>query len=370
MLGKKIMLTPQFREYIINHRKAAMEHNPKLTADYISVKIGRAKSWLSQVENGRLKSVKTDDLINVFCVIENCDIHFQEYRDNIAYKLDNEIMLEQVLQERGLTDENGNDYDFVESIFFQQIRGHLQYAERNIRHFFWKFYNSDISELKRTLKDNTRSIFSLVVDWINRAFDDTADLFSDEISMRNLYLILETSMEIHENHCDYYGLNHLNFPKEKVAELKEKMDIDYFLRPKSVIKPLEEYTSIEIQEVVKHFSPEDFMLWKNKHTYAGSEPCPMTISRIKDYKDKDNYITYDDVSDLHGLSEEEYLYIIKQIYYHFDYFYKSYKDTLKEYEEMSEDYDECYEERNQLQEELDSLKNNSDTTSNSSSNFS
>lgn len=365
------MLTPQFRKYIMDHRKAAMEANSKLTADYISLKVGRAKSWLSQVENGRLKSVKTDDLINVFCVLENKNVNLQADKNDIIEQLDDEIMLENILQKRGLTDENGNTYNFVEYVLFQQTRTFLQYAEKNIRNFFWDFYNSDISVLKKVLKDNIRSIFSLIVDWITRAFDDATNLFSDEISMRNLYLILETSINIYENHCDYYGLNHLNFPKEKLNELKGKMDIDYFLRAKTVIKPLEEYTLSEIEEVVKYFSPEDFMLWKNKHTYSGSQPCPMTINYVKPSLDENNFVTYDDVSNIYGLPDHNYLYIIQQLYYHFVYFYNSYKYALKEYEELSEDFDECYEENIHLQDELDSIKNNNpDTSSSSSSNLS
>ena len=42
-----------------------------ITADYISEQIGRTKSWLSQVENGRLKTVKTVDLTKAFMIIKN-----------------------------------------------------------------------------------------------------------------------------------------------------------------------------------------------------------------------------------------------------------------------------------------------------------
>ena len=147
MLGKKIILNDRIRKLIIDYRKSSMQQNSLLTADFISEQIGRAKSWLSQVENGRLKSVKTQDLVNVFCLLQNRDMNSEHDRKQVEDYLDDQIMFINITEKHGIIDEYGNIPDFSEMLSFQQARGHLRYAGKNIKLYFYKFLNYKIDDL-------------------------------------------------------------------------------------------------------------------------------------------------------------------------------------------------------------------------------
>jgi len=60
MLKPKIKLTDNIRAFILTERKRSGK-----TAETVSESIGRAKSWLSQIENGRLQNIGRVDFINL-----------------------------------------------------------------------------------------------------------------------------------------------------------------------------------------------------------------------------------------------------------------------------------------------------------------
>lgn len=337
MLGKKVTLNNRLREYIISTRKNAMELDPSLTADNVSIKVGRSKSWLSQVENGRLKSVKTDDLVNVFCILKNRKLNSKLDYQRIKSSLDSQIMYIEATEKNGIYDKDGNVVDFSELIVYDRTRGHLRAAGRGIKNLFEKYTNTDINIIEKNIKVEIHNVTDNIVNWINRAFIDASNLFSDEISTRNLFFMLQTSILIYEEHCDYYALNHLSIEYSDIETLRRKLDTDCFVRPKSTIKPLNEYSLEQFDDVVRHFSAEEFMTWKNKPIYIGYEPFPLTINYIHHPADADNFIQYDDINKATGLSEEMYLYIIKQLYRQADFLYEKYQRLFKEYDRLKDE---------------------------------
>lgn len=358
MLQKKINLNDRIRKMISDYRKSAMKQNPLLTADYISEQIGRAKSWLSQVENGRLKSVKTQDLINAFCYIESRDINSKKDRKIVEKFLDDQIMYIQITEKHGIYDSDGNIPDFSEMLSFQSARGHIRYAGENLTKNFYKLLDCSIDTIQLSLKDKINSVINNVVQWYNRAFDDTAELFSDEISTRNLYLLIESSINVYNCNYEYFGLNPLPITTEELQQLKEKLDTDYFIKGKTVVKQLNEYTDNELDEVIKHFSTEEYMTWKNKHTYIGDAPSPMVINFLESPLSDDHFVNYEDINTATGLSETEYLYIIKQLYDQFDVVFKKCKWLFKELESSEDENESLSEENTKLMNELNKLKSN------------
>lgn len=360
MLQKKIILNNRIRKLIIDYRKSAKKQNPQLTADYISVQVGRAKSWLSQVENGRLKSVKTNDLINVFCILKNRNKDNKKDRKYVEEYLDDQIQYILITQEHGIYDENGNVLDFPEMLSFQSARGHIKFAGENLTNQFYKLLNMPIDKIENNLKKIIKTIFSTIVEWFNRAFDDTADLFSDEISTRNLYLLVQTSINLYEGNCEYFGLNHLTISSAELKEFEEKLNTDYFIKEKTILKPLNEYKDFELDDVIAHFSSEEYMTWKNKHIYIGNDPFPMLVNFKESLFSDDNFVNYQDINKATGLTEEKYLYIIKQIYYQFDVLYKRCKVLLKDYEDIQNENDKLFSENEQLKQEITTLKAKND----------
>jgi hypothetical protein len=337
MLGKKILLNNRIRKIIITERKNAREStNHLLTADYISAQIGRAKSWLSQVENGRLQSVKTNDLVNAFCIIQGFDMQDDSKRKQVADYLDDKIMFSDALYELDIIDDSGNIIDFSEYLTFQSTRGHL--------HLVWERFNETLDELsimpieniENDIKKVIKSFFSDIIEWINRAFNDLVHLFSDEISTKNLYRLIETVKMIYDKNFEYYGLNPLKITPYDLSILKTKLDTDCFLSGNTLTKPLNEYDNSEIDEVIKHYSAEEYMMWKNKTVYLGNNPYPLVVNYYNTDDCLDNFISYQDINKAKGLTEQNYLYIIKQLYTQFDILYQKCKYLMTEIEDKEE----------------------------------
>ena len=356
MLEKKIPLTNWLRTYIHDTRKQAMEDNPSLTADYISIKIGRAKSWLSQIENGRLKSVKSDDLVNTFCIIQGKDINDLYERKAVANLLDDHIMSTTTAIEHDLMDEDGDILDLPEWMVFQHVRGYLRLAGRQTKDYFYKIYNSDIEKIQKDLAREIKYIMNYIVDSFLHAFNDIDSLFSDEVSTRNLYYLLNTCINTYDCSYEEYGLNPLNISDEELSVLKQKLDTDYFLKPKTKAKSLNDYSYNEFDDVVLHFSTEEFMTWKNKPLYLGDDPFPMLINYTTAFSNKENFVNYPDLNNATGLTEQQYLYIIKQVYTQVDALYKKYKSSLRAYDEAMEEIEDCNEKIEQLKTELEKFK--------------
>lgn len=351
MLPTKIQLNNRIRSFIMEERKSIKKKNPLMTADYISEKIGRAKSWLSQIENGRLQSVKKEDLVNAFCFM------LEQPKEYIENYLDDQIQFINITTQHNLIDENGNVQDFSEMISFQQARGHIRYAIENLDEIVDGVQNDSVEQIKASLNKNIKYIYSFVIDWLNRSFNDIDHLFSDEVSLINYYLLIETCVQICKSNCDYFGLNAPKISQEELTQLKNKLSENFLLKEKTEVRPLDDYSDYELDEVVKHFSSEEYMLWKNKRVYIGNDPFPMLVNH-KTLLDMhtDHYIKYDDVNTLSGLSEEDYLYLIKQIYYQFDIMYKNYQVSLKNCNDYEDNIEELFEENEKLKKQLAQLQ--------------
>ena len=350
MLDKKIRLNNAIRNFISEERKFAKKNNPDMTADGISIEIGRTQSWLSQVENGRLKSVKTNDLIKVFSVIRDVD-----YQNAKKY-LDDEICYINAKIKNGIIDENGKIISHSKYLFFIQIRGHLLHATDLFNDAFSQLLEDSVDDIRLNLTTLVKRWLDNIVYWIKRAFSDVGDLFNDEVSMANLYSIVETSYKILSQNNEHYGVNIPTCTIFQVHSLKEKLNDTHIVRPKTVIKTLNEYTDRDIVKVIQYFSPEDYMKWNNHQTYMGHEPFPMLVNYKESYSDNDCFVLYDDVTHQTGLSEKQYLHIIRQLCFHFDLIYKQckyYINTSQEYEEESNEYSEKVE---QLEKKISDLK--------------
>lgn len=351
MLPAKIQLNNRIRKFIMEERKSIKKQNPLMTADYISEQIGRAKSWLSQIENGRLQSVKKEDLVNAFCfMLERSNEYVEKY-------LDDQIQYINITIQHNIIDENGNIQDFSEMLSFQQARGHIRYAIENLDEILNDVQKNPTDQIKANLNKNIKYIYSGVIDWLNRAFNDIEHLFSDEISLINYYLLIETCVQICNSNCDYFGLNSPKISQAELAQLKGKLNENFILKEKTLVKPLDDYSNYELDEVVKHFSTEEYMLWKNKRVYIGDDPFPMLLNyKTKSDMHTDHYIKYDDVNKLFGLSESDYLYLIKQIYYQLDIIYNNYKVSLKNCDDYQEEIEELFTENERLKKEIASLR--------------
>lgn len=350
MLDPKLKLNDALRNFVSNQRKIAKKNNPTMTADGISLKIGRAKSWLSQVENGRLKSVKTDNLIKAFTIIKNTDYESaKQYLDDEICNLDAQIR-------KGILDENGKIINHTEYLFFSQMHGHLQYATRSFNDSIEFLFSASKEDIQSMLSDLIEGWSARVVYWINRAFTDASGLFTDEVSMTNLYSIIETSYNILSKRDYDYGVNPPTCSLEQLASLKEKLNDTHIVKPRTSIKPLNEYTEFDLKKVIQYFSAEDYMKWKNHQTYLGEDEFPFLVNYLKEPDDDDFWVLYDDITHQRGLSEDQYLFIIKQLCYHFDLIYKECQYYLKTSNEFEEESNEYFEKCKQLEQELQELK--------------
>lgn len=350
MLGKKIELNNAIRYFICEQRKNEKNKRPEMTADAISVKVGRTPSWLSQVENGRLKTVKSKDLVKVFCILKNCD-----YEKSYDY-LDNQILLINAEIKNKIIDSDGNIFDYTDYVIFEEERGHLKYATRRFNDLIIDVLDKSIEDIKSNLKHTIKTWFNLVIYWIKRCFPDSGSLFSDEISLRNLYLIINTSYKILQEHHIYYGLNVPEISIDELNELSSKLDDATILVPKEKFKPLNEYQWYQYPEVVRHYTADDFLTWKNKAIYLGSDPFPLLINYKNSITDPDNIVSYNDITSTTGLSETEYLYIIKQLCYHLDCLFKTCKNSMESEKEYSDESSEYFKECENLKIENNKLK--------------
>lgn len=329
MLEKKIQLNDAIRNFISDTRKSMKKINKDMTADNISVQIGRSASWLSQIENGRLKTVKTNDLVNAFSIIKNCS-----YESAYMYA-DDKISAIKAAIKHGIIDESGNIIDFSEYLIFDSNRDHLKQAIKKFNYLIVFVIDNDQITIKATLKNIIHSWITHVVYWITRCFPETSSLFNDEVSMTNLFLIIETSYKILNDWHKYYGLNVPEISTEELKSLKNKLNDATIIIPRTKIKALNEYKTYEIDEVILHYSPEDYLKWKNHGLYLGDDKFPLLVNYKKDIYDHDDHlIMYDDITTATGLSEEQYLYIIKQLCYHFDSVYKACKHYIKSTNEL------------------------------------
>jgi transcriptional regulator with XRE-family HTH domain len=83
----KLYLTDDIKSFIMYERKKL-----KLTAEETSEKIGRSKSWLAQIENGRLSSIKKSDFIKLVSLF--LDISSDEAIIYISNKFNQQVEID------------------------------------------------------------------------------------------------------------------------------------------------------------------------------------------------------------------------------------------------------------------------------------
>lgn len=66
MIKPKITLSDAERAFILEERGRT-----KYSAEFVSEKIGKSKSWLAQIENGRTKTIRRDDFIKLISFLRN-----------------------------------------------------------------------------------------------------------------------------------------------------------------------------------------------------------------------------------------------------------------------------------------------------------
>ena len=350
MLDKKIKLNDAIRNFISFERKSKKMSGSKLTADYISEQIGRTKSWLSQVENGRLKTVKTVDLTKAFMIIKNTS--YEQAYEYLNIKI-GEINAE---LKNNIIDETGEIIDFAEHLVFSQIHGHLWFATKNFNNNVRKLIDLPIEDIKADLKKTIKYWHSFVIYWINRAISDVATLFNDEVSLKNLYLIIKTSYDILAEYNEDYGIDIPYITSAELSYLQEKLNDDHIIVPRTIIKPLNEYPYSNIEQVILHYEPEDYLMWVNHRVYIGDDPFPMKVKYVSSPSDEGYTENYSDITTATGLSEEQYLYIIKQLCIHFDTVYKQCRYYITEYKNSEEESTEYFNKYKDLEEENKKLK--------------
>lgn len=71
MLPDKIKNTPELSSLLTNIRKENPQNVRSLSKEQISLAMGKGRTWLSQVETGRLKKISSEDYIKFFEVVLN-----------------------------------------------------------------------------------------------------------------------------------------------------------------------------------------------------------------------------------------------------------------------------------------------------------
>lgn len=89
MLPNKIENTPELSSMITSLRKENTQKNGKvMSKEQVSLAMGKGRTWLSQIETGRLKKVSSEDLTKVFEIVLDIDHDeatekVEEYYDDI-----------------------------------------------------------------------------------------------------------------------------------------------------------------------------------------------------------------------------------------------------------------------------------------------
>ena len=88
MISNKIMNTPELSAMITDIRKKHPKNGKIMSKEQVSLAMGKGRTWLSQIETGRLKKISSENLIEVFEIILDIDHDeatekVEEYYDDI-----------------------------------------------------------------------------------------------------------------------------------------------------------------------------------------------------------------------------------------------------------------------------------------------
>jgi transcriptional regulator with XRE-family HTH domain len=166
MLGKKITLNKRFCKFLRDTRKASHK-----SANEVSEAINKSQGWLAQIERGRLKTIKRSDLIDLFMYISGTS---KELTKEI---LDDQLQSIEITEKKNLINSDGELLDFIGYVDFSQMRGHLQYAGKNLREFISDIQNMPSDKIEKELKDLFVQLDTLVITWIIKAFPNLKNIF-------------------------------------------------------------------------------------------------------------------------------------------------------------------------------------------------
>ncbi len=336
MLAKKITLNKRFCDFLRDTRKASHK-----SANEVSEAIHKSQGWLAQIERGRLKTIKRSDLIDLFMYISG--------KPKAVAKeiLDDKLQSIEITEKKNLINSDGEILDFMGYVDFSQMRGHLQYAGKNLREFISDIQNMSSDKIEKDLKDLFAQLDTLVITWIIRAFPELKKSFSDEISQINLFIILKLALDIYNNYCLDYGLDKIEVSKLDIENLRDKLSNPFIEKEATKLKDIDEYRYSEFDTVVKNFDFYDYMMWKNKGRYMDIQDEMPICFNIAHLFEIDNYIEYDDIPSY--LSNEEYLQIIRHLYEDLSFFHKKLKYQMNCNDELEEEIDD-------LRKEIEDLK--------------
>lgn len=88
MIPEKITNTSDFSAMITGIRKKHPKNGKIMSKEQVSLAMGKGRTWLSQIETGRLKKISSDDFIKVFEIVLDIDHDeatekVEEYYDDI-----------------------------------------------------------------------------------------------------------------------------------------------------------------------------------------------------------------------------------------------------------------------------------------------
>ena len=324
MLGKKITLNKRFCKFLRDTRKASHK-----SANEVSEAINKSQGWLAQIERGRLKTIKRSDLIDLFMYISGTS---KELTKEI---LDDQLQSIEITEKKNLINSDGELLDFIGYVDFSQMRGHLQYAGKNLREFISDIQNMPSDKIEKELKDLFVQLDTLVITWIIKAFPNLKKSFSDEISQTNLFISLKLALDVYNNYCLDYGLDKIEVSKLDIENLRDKLSNPFIEKKATKLKDIDEYGYLEFDTVVKNFDFYDYMMWKNKGHYGNIRSEMPICFNVSNTFETDNYIKYDDIP-LY-LSHKEYRQIIWHLYNDLYFFYKKLNYQMRLNKEEDDD---------------------------------
>jgi transcriptional regulator with XRE-family HTH domain len=79
MSDDKIKLTYGMREYL-----RTLRNKNGIIAEDLSERIGKSQAWLAQIENGRLATIRQDDLKKILDILDSSIDEFETYFNNLS----------------------------------------------------------------------------------------------------------------------------------------------------------------------------------------------------------------------------------------------------------------------------------------------
>mgnify|MGYP002521283468 CR=1 FL=1 len=96
MIPNKIKITPELSAFISDLRKSHPRNGKIMSKKRVSFAMGKGRTWLSQIETGRLKKINYEDFVKIFEVILN--INHDEAQEKVSYYIYQTTEFNQIIQ--------------------------------------------------------------------------------------------------------------------------------------------------------------------------------------------------------------------------------------------------------------------------------